>query len=249
MRENVDDLKAELEKSKLAEEALRESEEKFSRAFMAVPNLLIVATLPQERYVDVNEAFERTCGWRRDEVYGCTLAEIDIWKNPADRSKLIGILQQERRVRDLEIEFRNRAGDTFIGLLSAELIELCGITCMIAIITDITERKRAEEALRRSEEKFAKVFRYVPSLLVVSSTLKEGRMIEFNASFEKVFKYTREEAIGRSETASERFRRSGRRGKCETGRSSLWTSTAKFSSGFTRPLSSKSKGKTVCSAS
>jgi PAS domain S-box-containing protein len=183
---------------KMAEEALRESEEKFSRAFMAVPNLLIVATLPYERYVDVNEAFERTCGWRRDEVYGCTLAEIDIWENPADRSRLVSALQQEKRVRDLEIDFRNRAGESFVGLLSAELTELCGITCMITIITDITQRKRAEEALRQSEKKFAKVFRYVPSLLVVSSTLQEGRMIEVNASFEKVFKYTREEAIGRS---------------------------------------------------
>ncbi len=183
---------------KLAEEALRESEEKFSRAFMAVPNLLIVATLPYERYVDVNEAFERTCGWRREEVFGRTLAEIDIWKNPADRSRLISALQQEGRLRDLEIVFLNRTGETFVGLLSAELTELCGITCMIGIITDITERKRAEEALRLSEEKFAKVFRYVPSLLVVSSTLKEGRMIEVNAAFEKIFKYTREEAIGRS---------------------------------------------------
>jgi PAS domain S-box-containing protein len=183
---------------KLAEVASLESEEKFSRAFLAVPNLLIVASLPHERYVDVNEAFERICGWRREEVFGRTLAEIDIWKNPADRSRLIRILLAERRLRDIEVDFLNRSGETFVGLLSAELTELCGVTCMIGIITDITERKRAEEALRLSEEKFAKVFRYVPSLLVVSSTLKDGRMIEVNEAFEKVFKYTREEAVGRS---------------------------------------------------
>lgn len=183
---------------KLAEQALRESEEKFSRAFMAVPNLLIVATLPDERYVDVNEAFERTCGWRRDELSGRTLAEIDIWQDPADRGRLIDTLVTQKRLRDREIGFRNREGAPFVGLMSAELTELCGVTCMIGIITDITERKRAEEALRRSEEKFATVFRYVPSLLLVSSSLAEGRMIEVNEAFERVFKYTREEAIGRS---------------------------------------------------
>ncbi len=183
---------------KLAEQALRESEEKFSRAFMAVPNLLIVATLPDERYVDVNEAFERTCGWRRNELFGRTLAEIDIWQDPADRVRLIDTLMTEKRLRDREIGFRNREGASFVGLMSAELTELCGVTCMIGIITDITERKRAEEALRRSEEKFATVFRYVPSLLLVSSTLTEGRMIEVNEAFERVFRYTREEAIGRS---------------------------------------------------
>ncbi len=183
---------------KMAEVALRESEEKFSRAFMAVPNLLIVATLPDEEYVEVNEAFERTCGYRREELSGRTLAEVDIWENPADRSLVLRILQEKGRLRDLEITFRRRSGENFVGLFSAELTELCGVTCMIGIITDITERKQAEEALRKSEEKFAKVFRYVPSLLVVSSTLKEGRLIEVNEAFEKVFKYTRDEAIGRS---------------------------------------------------
>ncbi|KAF0217244.1 MAG: PAS/PAC sensor signal transduction histidine [Geobacteraceae bacterium] len=183
---------------KMAEEALRESEEKFSKAFLAVPSLLIIVTLPYEKYVEVNEAFEQACGYRQGEVFGRTMAEVDFWENPADRTRVIRTLQEQGRLRDLEMGFRNRSGGLFVGLLSAELIDLCGVTCMVCIITDITERKRAEEALRRSEEKFAKVFRYAPSLLVVSSTLEEGRLIEVNEAFEKAFKYKRDEVIGSS---------------------------------------------------
>ena len=188
----------EITKRKLAEVAMRESEEKFSRAFLAVPSLLVIVTLPYERYVEVNEAFEQLCGYRQEEVFGRTLSEIDIWQEPADRTRTIRTMQEQGRLRGLEMNFRKRSGGGFVGLLSAEIVDLCGVRCMIGIITDITERKQSEEALRRSEEKFAKVFRYVPSLLVVSSTLKEGRLIEVNKAFEKTFMYGREEVIGRS---------------------------------------------------
>jgi PAS domain S-box-containing protein len=183
---------------KMAEDALRESEEKFSKAFLAVPNLLVIVTLPYEKYVEVNEAFERTFGYHQNEVFGRTLTEIDIWENPTDRAEVIRTIRDTGRIRDRELGFRDRDGRVFTGLLSAEVIELCGVTCMVCIITDITARKEAEEALRRSEEKFAKAFLHMPSLLVVSSTLREGRLVDVNEAFEKAFKCKREEVIGRS---------------------------------------------------
>lgn len=183
---------------KLAEEALRESEEKFSRAFMAVPSLLFIATLPYEKYVEVNEAFERTFGWRQEEIFERTLADFDIWDDPTERARVVRAIQEDGYLRDQEMCFRSKSGETFCGLLSAELMELCGVHCMIGIITNISERKRSEEALQNSEEKFSKAFLYAPGLLIVSSTMEEGRIIEVNDAFERVFKYKREEAIGRS---------------------------------------------------
>ncbi len=60
--------------------------------------------------------------------------------------------------------------------------------------SDITERKRAEELLRRSEEKFAKAFKESPIIFTISSTVNE-RLIEVNEAFEKIMGYTREEAL------------------------------------------------------
>ena len=72
---------------KRMEAALRESEDKFSKAFQAVPALLSISSLADGRYIEVNEGFERTLGYRRDEVIGRTAPELGIWEDPHDRDR------------------------------------------------------------------------------------------------------------------------------------------------------------------
>jgi PAS domain S-box-containing protein len=177
---------------KMMEEALRESEEKFSRAFRAVPNLLIIASLPNEKYVDVNEAFEQTCGYLRTEVFDRTLADCDVWENPAVRTRTIRDLQLQGRLHNREIGFRNKAGDIFTGLLSAELIELCGVPCMIAIITDITDRKRAEEAVRESEENLRNIFNSAYDAIFIHEL--GGEIIDVNDKMLEMYGVDRDQA-------------------------------------------------------
>lgn len=133
---------------KRAEEALRESEEKFTRVFRATPSALVISTLTDGRYIEVNSSFERTTGYRRGEVIGRTSLELNIWETPEARTRFLQMIQEEGRVHDLEDTFRSKSGELLVGLLSAEVIEIGGERCLLILANDITERKRMENEIR-----------------------------------------------------------------------------------------------------
>lgn len=142
---------------KSGEEALRESEEKFSKLFHATPAILAFTALADGRFIEVNEAFERAFGYRAEEVIGRTSLELNIWVNPADRAGVIKTLDESGKVRDVEAQFTGKSGNVLVGLYSAEIVEIKGEPYLLSLLNDITERKRAEEALQASEERYRQI--------------------------------------------------------------------------------------------
>jgi PAS domain S-box-containing protein len=142
-----------------AEEALQEEKEKFSLAFQTVPALLSISSLADGRYIEVNEALEKTLGYRREKVIGRTAAEVNIWENPAERDQLVRLLREGTRVRDVAVRLRSVTGEVIIGSLSAEIINVQGEECIIALTRDVTAFKQAEEKLRNSEQQLAEAQR------------------------------------------------------------------------------------------
>jgi PAS domain S-box-containing protein len=134
-------------KRKELEMALRQSEEKFAKAFRSAPVAITITTLTDGRYVEVNDEFERLSGYRRDEVLGRTTIEHSIWADPEERARITKMLRKQGEVRDLEINFRSKSGTDIIGLYSAELLEISGELSLISLVIDITARKRAAEEL------------------------------------------------------------------------------------------------------
>ena len=179
------------------EEALRLSEEKFSKAFYSNPEPMAISTLNEGRYIEINDIHLRILGYRREEVIGRTGFEIGFWPHPDDRNRMIRPLEKDGFVRDLEISFKSKSGGLRSGLMSADLIEIAGEPCIILTIRDITEHKKIEEALRLSEEKFSKAFYSNPGSMAIS-TLNEGRYIEINDIHLRILGYRREEVIGRT---------------------------------------------------
>ncbi|MEI6135725.1 MAG: PAS domain S-box protein, partial [Desulfomonile sp.] len=131
--------------SKQAEETLRISEEKFSKAFFLSPDAIAINRLVDGVYVSVNEGFKQILGFAEDEVIGKAALELNIWDNPEDRNRLIEALQAEGKVANLEARFRTKDGDTRYGLMSASIIQLRGVEHILNVTRDITERVRAEE--------------------------------------------------------------------------------------------------------
>ena len=126
------------------EEALRASEEKFSKAFRFSPDWIFLSA-EDGTLLDVNDTFVKDTGYSRQEALGRTCVDLGIWNNPADRTSLAQILLTEGRVLSKEVRFRSKKGDLIITLCSAEFIDLAGVRCVLTVVRDITKRKRAEE--------------------------------------------------------------------------------------------------------
>src|SRR5262249_15672591 len=105
---------------------VRESEERFSKAFHSSPQPMSISSFEEGRYIDVNERFLEVTGYTREEVIGRTSLDLNIWENPAARAELIDTLKERGTVRNLETKFGAKGAGVRILLWSAELIELGG---------------------------------------------------------------------------------------------------------------------------
>jgi len=183
-------LAAVVEEHNNAELSLKKSEEKFSKAFRESPLILTLTSARDQRYLEVNETFERTIGYRRDEVIGRTPLDIGLWMDDSSQlTELTERILQEGTLRELPIRFRVKDGGIRIGLASAELIEIGGEPCVLGVTADITDRKRAEDHFRLAVES-------APNGMVIVN--QQGRIVLVNAQTERLFGYQRDQLLGQS---------------------------------------------------
>jgi len=181
---------------KHAEEALKKSEEKFSKAFRESPLALAVTRVKDHRYVDINDTYEQMTGWRRDEIIGRTPFDLNLWVDPAQRMEMAKEIQTKGTVRNLEFRFRRKDGEQRDGLGSAELIEIEGESCLMAVVADITERKQIQEQLRESEARLGGIVKSALDAIIAIDA--EQKIVLFNTAAEEIFSCPASEAMGTS---------------------------------------------------
>ena len=138
---------ADLHPRKLAEQALRQSEERFSAAFRLAPGPMAIIALNGMRILDVNDAFAAATGWRREEVVGRTEGELELWGRGDARDELARLVKQSRHVRSVDVRLKMKEGRMSDYLLSAETVTIHGEPCILSVMQNITERKRTEAEL------------------------------------------------------------------------------------------------------
>src|SRR4051812_4645667 len=137
-----------LEPRKRAEDALRSSEERFSKAFRLAPvPMTVVDVADGFRILDVNDAFTAATGYIAEEAIGHTIPDLGLWQPSAARRDLEAFLKKSGSVRGFEIELRPKQGDALDGLVSAETVSINGQDCLLCVVQDITDRKRSEAEL------------------------------------------------------------------------------------------------------
>ncbi|MCB9134391.1 MAG: PAS domain S-box protein [Anaerolineales bacterium] len=133
---------------KQTEIALRESEDKFRKAFITSPDSININRIEDGLYVAINQGFTKTTGYTEAEVIGRSSLDIQIWARLEDRLNLVRGLSKDGFVNNLEAHFRMKNGEIRYGLMSAAIIMLGNVPHILSITRDITERKRAEEKLQ-----------------------------------------------------------------------------------------------------
>ncbi len=145
-------LARDISERKMAEESIRISEEKFSKAFRSSPILMSISTLKEGLYTEVNDAFLDASGYERENVIGHTALELNIWSDMAERDLFVKQLQQHGIIYSRETIMRNKSGELLDVLLSAEMIDMGGEPSILAVILDISDRKKLENQLLHSQK-------------------------------------------------------------------------------------------------
>ncbi len=132
--------------------ALKQSEEKYAKAFRSSPVWVTINTLQEGRYLEVNDLFLEVTGYEISEVIKHTASELDLWEDINERANFVNLLRQQGSIYNYEVRFRMKSGEVLSMLTSAELLDIGGEQCIIAVTLDISESKKLTEQLLHAQK-------------------------------------------------------------------------------------------------
>ena len=203
VRDVTDRIEAEAERERLHALAERErfrAELRGAQQFRAVlessPVPTAISRLVDGRIVYANEAMADAVGWPRHEMVGRTAVELDLWADPADRQQLVDEVARNGRVYAVEARLRRRNGEVFPVITSSESVEFDGERCLLGMSYDISQRVRAEQALRTSQAQLKTFMDHLPAPAYLKGV--DGRYLVVNEAAASLFGRTPEAVVGRT---------------------------------------------------
>lgn len=145
-------LNVDIHRQKVAEEALRDSEKKFSEIFMLSPDSIVLFDLKTEKIIEVNESFLTIFGYTRKEVLGKTGREISLYVSPSDQEMLFKQINKGEKTKNIEIAFYRSDGEVTVQLISGREVMISGELVLLIIGKDVTELKKIEEMMIQTEK-------------------------------------------------------------------------------------------------
>lgn len=125
--------------------------------FDAIPGAVYVTRAADGMVLMVSTTAEATLGYTRSEMVGRSVAELDLWADRHQRAQMIALLEADGGIDAFTARTRRRDGQIIDLLMSIQAIDIGGQPCLITLAHDVTERTRAETALRRSEQRLRQI--------------------------------------------------------------------------------------------
>jgi len=173
-----------------------EAKEHFELIFNTGPDASLITRMNDGLIVDINEGFTALTGFTRDETIGKSILAVNLWKDPADRQKVVNELNEKGYCENFEAIFQQKDGSQIFGMMSAKIITLQGTPHIISVTRDITERKQAEDAMRENEEQYRVLFEKMAQGLVKQDAA--GRIINANSAAERILGLSLDQMQGRT---------------------------------------------------
>jgi len=160
---------------------LAEAKSHFELVFDTSPESALITRFTDGNIVAVNNGFTVLMGYTREESINKTTFDINIWKSPVERNKLIALLEKDGHCNNFETVFLTKDNTELIGLMSAKIIKLNNIPHIISITRDITELKKSEERIKKLNEELEKrVFERTIEIEKKSSELSDNQSALLN---------------------------------------------------------------------
>ncbi len=164
------------------------AEERFEKTFNANPAPAVICSLEDRRYVKVNQGFLQMTGYARQDVLDHCVDEVDVLGETPERAQAEARLEEGRTIPQMETCISLPGGGSKFVVVAGQPIDVGETPCMLFTFNDLEPRRKAEDALRYSEERFSKAFRLAPVPMALGTL--EGKVLEVNDAFVQALGYS-----------------------------------------------------------
>ena len=182
-----------------------EAQIKFNKIFESNPALMAISSYPKRDFIDVNNSFCKTLGYKKEEIIGKTTNELQLTMEFGKLNRTTARLISEGNFTNVQMKVNTKYGKIIDGLFSGELIETNGKKFFLTVMSDITDMKNLDRKLRDSEKKYRLLFENMTTGFALHEMIYNNvgepidyRFLDINPAFEQYTGIKTKKLIGRT---------------------------------------------------
>lgn len=192
---SYDGLVVDVTARKQAEEALIESEKRFSTIFRVNPVGVALTRMSDNKLVDVNNTFCEILGYSEEEIVGHTSRELGLWLDPQERERIIFELRKNGQGQQIECKFCRKSGEIRDLVISVGLIVIASQEHLLFVGMDITDKKRVQQKLEEAAEEWERTFDAIRDMIFIQD--KDMYIMKVNKACAETLKMDPKDIVGK----------------------------------------------------